>query len=59
MSEAACVQDGDAWGGSEYKMRLLTGLAAKLHAKLALMALRHNCLCAQHCTRLLDQVEDR
>ena len=40
-------------------MRLLTGLASKLHAKLALMALHHNCLSAQHCTRLLEQVEDR
>ncbi|DBA72932.1 TPA: hypothetical protein ACH3X2_009886 [Trebouxia sp. C0005] len=50
---------GDAWTGSEYKMRLLTGLATKLHAKLGLLALQHNCLNAQHCNRLLDQVEDR
>ncbi|KAL0052575.1 hypothetical protein WJX82_004127 [Trebouxia sp. C0006] len=50
---------GDAWTGSEYKMRLLSGLTTKLHAKLGLLALHHNRLSAQHCTRLLDQVEDR
>lgn len=54
-----CMQAGDAWTGSEYKMRLLSGLATKLHAKLGVLALQHNRLNAQHCTRLLDQVEDR
>ena len=53
------MQGGDVWTGSEYKMRLLTGLATKLHAKLGLSALQHNRLNAQLCTRLLDQVEDR
>ncbi len=53
------MQAGDAWTGSEYKMRLLSGLATKLHAKLGVLALQHNRLNAQHCTRLLDQVEDR
>ncbi|DBA85972.1 TPA: hypothetical protein ACH3X1_005510 [Trebouxia sp. C0004] len=50
---------GDAWTGSEYKMRLLSGLATKLRAKLGVLALQHNRLNAHHCTRLLDQVEDR
>ena len=49
----------DSWAGSEDKMRLLAGLAVKLRAKLGFLALQHNRLSAQHCKRLLQQVEDR
>lgn len=53
------AQGGDSWAGSEYKVRLLAGLAVKLQAKLGLLALKHNWLLAQHCHRLLQQTEDR
>ena len=55
----SCFKGGDTWAGSEYKMRLLAGLATKLQAKLVLLALHQNSLSARHCTRLLQQVEDR
>ena len=52
-------QVGDAWAGSEYKVRLLEALVTKLHAKLGVLAFRHNCAMAQHGRKLLNQVETR
>ncbi|KAL3157391.1 hypothetical protein ABBQ32_011868 [Trebouxia sp. C0010 RCD-2024] len=50
---------GDAWAGSEYKVRLLAALLTKLHAKLGLLAMRHNSAMAPHTRQLLEQVEAR
>lgn len=53
------MQGGDAWAGSEYKVRLLASLLPKLRAKLGLLAMRYNSAMAQHARQLLEQVESR